>query len=492
MSEELNVEHSRATRLAARASDSTESALEQRLSSTDIQLSLEPQLPGAGAVARVLISTLRRQPGEIYLDTAGIEEEFVREIEAICRAIDPAHPLRRGRVANPSASLHVGIDERAALRIVPDNHGARLARGGELAQRRAPSGLAIVYAAALAAAEIFKDVARVMPSRQVRHELLEFCPVALSDDLEAAPPLNETQLDLALVGIGAVGSATSLILSLLPISGRVLLVDPEVFEAENRGTYSLGDDRDARKRVAKVELAARQLARFDPHRFVGRVEEAVRAIDDGELPWPKLVLSGLDSVEARYSTQLLWPDLIVDSATGDTACGVHVCRDGDACLMCLFPAREDLPSAVTQLVEATGLTREQLADGQRSLEESDLEALPEEKKQLLKPHVGAPVCGLARAIGLVPEGDADYLPSIPFVSQQAACLGIGRLVAHLAGLTDTFTEQRVNLIQYDTLLGPAALTPLRQQPRPECYSVNRRPTIEAVRNARSLRASSWR
>lgn len=488
----MSVEHSRVTRLAARVSDSTESALRQRLASSEVQLSIEPELPGAAALARVLVSTLRRQPGEIYLDTAGVHEQFVREIEAMCSAIDPAHPLKRGRASNPHASLHVGVEQRAALRVIPDNHGVRLARSGELEQERLPSGLGIVYAAALAAAEIFKDVARVLPERQVRHDRLEFCPVTLSDDLAASPPLGETELDLALVGLGAVGSATSLILSLLPISGGALLIDPEVFEAENRGTYSLGTDQDARARTAKVELAASQLARFDSVRFVGRIEEAVKAIDSGALPWPKLVLSGLDSVEARYGTQLLWPDLLIDSATGDTACGVHVCRDGHACLMCLFPAREDLPSAVTQLVEATGLTREQLADGQRPLEERDLEALTDEKKRLLTPHVGAPVCGLARAIGLVADSDADYLPSIPFVSQQAACLGIGRLIAHLTGLADASTEQRANLTQYDTLLGPAVPTLLRQQPRPECYSVTRRSTIEAVRSARSAQALPWR
>jgi hypothetical protein len=475
--------HSRASRLGAAVSGTTEQTLALRLESARTQLTIERSIPGAEAMARVLVSTLRRQPGELFLDTDG-PGAFVDELQALAAAIDPLRPLIVGRTGEPTSELHIGLEERAPLRVIPDGHGVRLARGGQIDQSRRPSGLGVVFSAAIAASEIFKQSADVYPHLRVDHERLDFCPVTLSSDLEQAPlDLPQAGLDLTLVGLGAVGSATALILSLFDVAGRVVLIDDEIFAEENLGTYSLGDPEDVASPRSKVELAARRLGSVDCHPFRGSVEQAIREIDEGSLPWTRVVMTGLDSVEARHAAQRLWPDLLIDSSTGDTAVGIRVCPDGDACLMCLLQGPQAERSAMTDLIELTGLSRQDLSVGSRLITEEDVERARPEIRERMRRAVGAPVCGLGRAIGLAEGGEDDYRPSIPFVSQQAACLGVGRLIAWLHGLKGS-PELESNLVQYDTLLGPNHLSPVNLDRRSDCYSVTRRPIIEQVRDRR--------
>jgi len=481
--------HSRVTRLGATVSDANETTLADRLESASSQLSVDASLAGTSAVARVLVSTLRRQPGAIYFDPIGSDPEFAHELAEIAAGIDPQRPLIVGRADNPTAALHIGLDERAPLRVIADGHGMRLARQGELMLSRPPSGLGVVFASAIAAAEIFKQSAQVYPHRRIDHDRLDFCPITLSDDLERAPlEIPGGTFDVTLVGLGAVGSATALILSLLHATGRVVLIDDEVFAEENLGTYSIGTADDAARRTTKVDLAAATLRAFNTHPFHGRVEQAIRDIDEARLPWTPVVLSGLDSVEARHATQLLWPDLLIDSSTGDTAAGIRVCPNGEACLMCLVQESARETSAMTELIELTGLSREDLTVGSRLVTAEDVRRAKPEIRERMGRAVGAPVCGLGRAIGLAEGGDDDYRPSIPFVSQQAACLGVGRLIARQHGLAGS-GKLEANPVQYDTLIGQSQINAVELVSRHDCYSVVRRATIEQVREHR-LRLNS--
>ena len=58
----------------------------------------------------------------------------------------------------------------------------------------------------------------------------------------------------------------------------------------------------------------------------------------------------------------------------------------------------------------------------------------------------------------------DFRPSVPFVSQQAACLAAGRLVAEQLGRAAGPT-----FVQYDALTGPHAGTFDDLQPLDTCY-----------------------
>jgi hypothetical protein len=65
------------------------------------------------------------------------------------------------------------------------------------------------------------------------------------------------------------------------------------------------------------------------------------------------------------------------------------------------------------------------------------------------------------------------------VAQQAAWLGVGRVLAHLLGV-----ERGDNIVQYEVFRGPALATVDRYTHRPDCYCTERHDTIARVRALR--------
>jgi hypothetical protein len=479
------LEHSRPLRLAASASGRGESELERALEAARVIVSADASLPGALLTTRVLLTTMRRPPGQLVLERDGLPQTAVDEIAEAVTAVDPERPLTIGRASEATARLHVGTgrgDE--AVRLVPEAHGAHVAgqRSATIRPRRSASALGAIYTAALGAAEAFKFTARVRPDRCVLHRHLRFCPVTLSSDLTAAPMLVQPlELAVTLAGIGAIGTGVVLILSELDALGRLIAVDYESFAPENRGTYSLGGGAEVAAKPPKVALAEAALARFDVLPFPHPVEELPAAIDNGDLPWFPVVVSGLDTAEARRATQRIWPDRLIDAATGDTMVGLHEHLHGKGpCMICFFPEERGGPSAAERLSTITGLPVDLLARGDEILREEHLARVSDKQRTLLLQHLGKPVCGLARAIGLTTLGADDYRPSVPFISLQAASLALGRLLAHELG----FAPQP-NLVQYDGLFGPQTVTLERMRPTNDCYCQTNARTIDKVRALRS-------
>ena len=425
----MGLEHSRAVRLAAGATDAEESELERALEASRIVVSADASLPQALLTTTVLVTTLRRLPGQLVLERGELSRAAVDELVASVAAIDPDRPLTVARAREATVRLHVGADRGdQAVRLVPEAHGAHVAgqRNAVIRPRRPASALGAIYTAALGAAEAFKYMAQVRPARRVLHRHLRFCPVTLSSDLAAAPLFTAPiELALTLVGIGAIGTGVARILSELDVFGRVLAVDSERFTSENRGTYSLGGVAEVNARPIKVELAEATLTRFDVIPFPHRVEELPAAIDRQNAPWLPLVVSGLDTPEARRETQRLWPDRLVDAATGDTMLGLHEHAYGRGpCMRCFFPETHGGPSAAQRLSEITGLPVALLVHGDEILRDEHLTDLTSDERAKLVQHLGNPVCGLARTFGLTDLDAGDYQPSAPFISLQAASLAI--------------------------------------------------------------------
>jgi hypothetical protein len=482
----MRLEHSRSLRLAEGVSGMDAEGLAAHLEAQRIVVSLERRIPHGPLAARVLVSTLRRLPGELILDAHELKDADVERLTAAADAVDPDRPLNVAR--RPQGAdmyLHVGPNAPApGIRLLPDGHGAQLVadptRG--LCRPEPASALGAVTAAALGAAEAFKGVAYVRADRQRPQPYLRFCPVTLGADPRAAAALvHRHEIAVTLVGLGAVGTAIALIISELDFTGTVVLCDPERYEPENRGTYSLGSAADATSRPWKVDLAARTLARFNSRRFRGTAAELMTTIDAGRLPWTRLLLAGLDSRAARHDAQRLWPDHLIDAATSDTSLGLHLGRPGGACLMCFLPARREGPSAPARHAAALGLPAALLGDGNHVLTAADLRDLDPEGKARLRPHLGKPVCGLARAVGLTELEPGGYRPAVPFVSQLAACLAVGRALAieGNARLTDT------NFVQFDALVGPRTAVIEARRPRSACSCQQRAETISRVRASRS-------
>jgi hypothetical protein len=454
-----------------------------------VVVSVEHGMPQAHLTTRTLVATLRRGLGEIVLIAGGLEDSFITELQEASSAIDPKRGIRvlseSDRIPSGSIRIHVGPTLQApAIRIVSEGYGAHVAgsSGAVIRIRRPGNEIGAVYAASLGAAEVFKHTAHVSVNRRVLHRHLRFCPMSLSSDLLAAPDLPTTRtFDLTLVGVGAIGTGIVLLLDTLGAEGRIVLIDRQRFALENLGTYSIGDLADVEEARWKVDLAKRYLRRFDVVPVPETVSDAIQTVDAGKMPWTAVVLTALDSPEARRDAQRLWPDRLVDAQTGDTMLGLCDYRHGiDPCMFCVFPPGQG-PSGAEVVAVRLGLSVQELADPDAVLTEADLHGKTVEQQNLLRPHVGKPMCGLAQATGLSGLDADGFMPSVPFISLQAACLSVARLVA----ATNGSAEMRPNFVQYDGLFGPQAATIETMKRRPGCLCSARASSIEVVRASRA-------
>jgi hypothetical protein len=480
----VRAEQSRTVRLAARAARGGESDLAERLKGAHARISIDPPVPGALACADVLISTLLRGPGQVSLDPAKCNAGQLARLQRSAQALRPEQPLRLAP-AGPGPTTHIAVGAHGGeITVIPDGHGARLARGGTLAQGRAPSMLGIVFAASLAAGEAFKEAAQISGEHAERPTELTFCPVTLGTDPQAAPPLPAGwRPSLTLAGVGAINTTTSLILGGLTDNGTCLAVDRERYAPENLGTYSLGSPADVVAKTPKVDLPRVAQPGWRHHRHEGDIASAIVEIEDAALPWTPIVLAGLDNHEARADTQRLQADRLLDAATGDTVVGLRDTKPEGPCLLCMLaaPKRPAPTEALVELGIPYELAR---APGEAVVDEAIIAGAPDDRaREILRAQRGTPVCGLLRAARLTELDPGDFMPSVPFVSQQAACLSVGRLLAIATGID----AQLPNFFQYDTLIGPHAAVRQHRRAHPNCACQQRAATIAAVRQARRSR-----
>ncbi|HUA73285.1 MAG TPA: hypothetical protein VL988_00845 [Solirubrobacteraceae bacterium] len=472
---------SRTIRLAARAARASESELEHALARATTHLRVQHDLAGALPCAELLAATLLRGPGRLIIDPTGIPASSLARFQHLALAIRPGHPLELGPPAENATQIAIG-ERDAEIAVIPDNHGARVTRGTRPAQQRPPSILGVLFAAALAAGEAFKDAARISDEHAVRHQNLAFCPVTLTTDLTTAAAVpTGWRPEITLAGIGAIGSAHAILLAGLTGPGGIVLIDRQGYAAENLGTYTLGEHADVEAATPKVRLAERALTGWRHHPHDGDIATALTAVDAGRLPWTPIVLAGLDNHDARRETQGLQPDRLLDAATGDTAVGLRDTRPDGPCLHCMLktPAARPSPTkALTDLGIPLALAKE---PGEAVVTDQIIaHASSERARDLLRSQRGTPICGLLRAAGLTDVDDDDYMPSVPFVSQQAACLTVGRLLAIQLGIDAGLP----NFFQYDTLIGPHRAIAQHRHADPACACQQRAEIISVVRDER--------
>lgn len=485
----MTPDHSRPRLLAAGVSAFSSGDLERRLEDTLVVICADTEVPLWSLCIQTIVSTLRRGPGRLAVLKGQIPEASIISLVEGARAIDPARPIDVVTSIPPDATAVITVgDSGPGIRVVPDGYGARLASEGGTGLRmsRHPNPLGAVYAAALAATEAFKHTAAVRPERRVWHRELQFCPVSLSEDLDRVPDLPQiAPLSLTLVGVGAIGTGIVLLLDVLSLEGELLAADPQAYAEENMATYSLGEFRDVTEGTPKVELAKRSLTGFAVELFWGDARSLIDAIDAGHRPWHPTVLNAVDTAEARRDVQRLWPDRLIDGATGDTMLGIHDYERGGRCMECVFPIDRGGPSAAERLASLTGLPLERAAAGDTEVTRDDVEHAPPEKRDFLRAHVGEPVCGLADAVGLTDVTSGGFRPSVPFVSLQAACLSVGRLLAQEIGVADL-----PNFVQYDALIGPHRGTYELMKPRRGCYCQERSENITELRRRRASKSET--
>ena len=192
----MRLEHSRQVRLANQVTSIPKGELERALQDSAVAFTIDPDMPQAALTARVLLTTLRRGPGNLTLVREGLPIALTEALAESVEAVDPTQPLliETRPPANATVRVHVGTDsQRGTIRIIPEGYGAHIVgwRGAIVRPQRSGNPVGAVYAAALGAAEVFKRTARVTHDRRILHGHLQFCPVALSTDLSLAPDLNE-------------------------------------------------------------------------------------------------------------------------------------------------------------------------------------------------------------------------------------------------------------------------------------------------------------
>jgi hypothetical protein len=121
-----------------------------------------------------------------------------------------------------------------------------------------------------------------------------------------------------------------------------------------------------------------------------------------------------------------------------------------------------------------------IARGQDPLTESDLDNLPTGAREILSPHLGKPVCGLASLIGLVPHAGDAYQPSAAFVAQQAAALVVGALIARRTGVITSAMRD----IEYDARYGPHPDTTSHRRSRADCACRTDPQLVNDIRDVR--------
>jgi molybdopterin/thiamine biosynthesis adenylyltransferase len=337
--------------------------------------------------------------------------------------------------------------------------------------------------------EVFKIVTALGPRTYRSANTLDFSPVTLAPQCDQ-PPEHLHIERVVLVGAGAIGTAVALILEALGATGELIVVDRQVFEPPNVISYSLGSQCDAAARLPKVDIVRSALQGMDVSTIHGTVDDLIASIDGGEVPMPHTVLGAVDNIEARHDLQRIYADLVLDGGTGGqagTTISLHEALPTGPCMNCYFPAFTKHATVEQRLHQITGLPLARIAQGDRPITEEDLLSLASQSRNLLEEHLGKPVCGLGRLIGLTTvNGDNNYRPSAAFVAQQAAGLIVGALIAR----SQPSIRLPMRQVEYDTLYGPSPDMVDGRRSRPGCYCQVRADIIHAVRSYRASIAIS--
>jgi len=340
-------------------------------------------------------------------------------------------------------------------------------------------------ASCLGVGEIFK---RLIGLKSERGALLNGFSFSLRNYSSSAPdygPQIPRTLpdDLLVVGAGAIGNGIVHLISCLPFSGKIHLVDREEFGPENLGTCILVSPRDLGTPKGHALAAMLRKAGIRAEGFYCTLAQYAAGLTE----YPSAVACGLDNIDVRHEVQReLWPDIAVDGAIGDFTCQVsrHPWSEDVACLICMFQKPVGQPAEEVQS-EATGISRDRLRNPDSLVTEVDVCAAPVIKQHSLKSMLGQPICAVVQhAMAKMfssEEQQEGFEPSVPFVACFSSCMVMAEALAHLCKWK-SILEPR---FQFDFLHGPAFGLELPQTRRQGCIC-NRRKNIDKLRNLRRM------
>jgi hypothetical protein len=338
-----------------------------------------------------------------------------------------------------------------------------------------------VAAACLGAGEVFKRLIDLKPERGRLLDHISFSLYEYRETTDPGPLIGAIELPpFLLVGAGAIGSGTALTLIESRAKGSATVIDYQDYGPENWATCVLMRATDeGQPKAAVIADQLNSTGRFTALPLPQKVEQF-------RGPVPTVVVSALDSVEARRALQLMWPDVLIDGAIGDFPCefGVHPWGPNIACLRCWYQLPIG-PSAAVVQADATGLPHNLLADPDALVTEAHVDAAPTEQRQFWRDRIGKPVCSVvAEAVAAAMSAGnlrPGFQPSVPFVACFSAAAVVGELIRH-AMRSSTGLEPR---FQFDFLMGPGRGLFLPMSRLQSCDCMSRRDQIEAVRASRA-------
>jgi molybdopterin/thiamine biosynthesis adenylyltransferase len=296
------------------------------------------------------------------------------------------------------------------------------------------NAIGAVGAACFGVSEVFKRLITLKPSRGVFLDAVTFSFWTYREELrDDGPEVRAFDVDVMLIGCGAIGSGTAYILSRLPISGRAVALDPQTYRSENFGTSIILRETDYNRPKVEVvsELLCNKLKTVPLPFDIATLKPRF----GGELP--DIILSGLDEVNPRHEVQQLWPSIVIDGATGaDHSCQVscHPWSGPAACLLCVFQKPR-----VTSLAElnarATGLPNEIANDPEAVVTERIIVEADEQKRPWLRNHLGKRICSITSEAVLKLLSDEKqkegFAPATPFVACFSSCMIVTELLRYL-------------------------------------------------------------
>lgn len=221
-----------------------------------------------------------------------------------------------------------------------------------LPKRRQPNPIGSAASACIATSEIFKSMLGIDAGIEdsVCFSMFDYS----INNMDAINPNLPTSIDLGyvqMVGCGALGSAVGFFLSMLPVTGRVSLIDYDMVEISNLNrcpTFTIND-------VGKMKVNG--LADFfsgtniEIDHFPNTYSEFVAKLGAGN---PDVVLSLVDRNRPRHEIQMNMPRLVLYAATGEWvfSIGRHKALEDD-CHICRFTDVEDEEGEECAIVDIT-------------------------------------------------------------------------------------------------------------------------------------------
>jgi len=340
-------------------------------------------------------------------------------------------------------------------------------------------------AAALGVTEIFKRLVNLKPERgQIITDLhFDFFKYEIANGSLGPIIPSSIELDALLGGVGAIGNGCIYLLNLLPVTGRLLVVDNQTFGSENIGTCLLAEP--SMVGVSKARFAENYLS----HKILCKgFREPISVFSQRlgkEFPFPKVILGALDNIDARYELQEIWPALVIDGAIGVFASQVSrhpFGADDIACVRCLFKNGHRDADVVAS--HASGIDTSRIRELNGVVNQDDINRAPTAKRDWLALNVGKPICSVVQEAMAqsISNSNIEFQPSVPFVANLSAAMMVTELVKFTMGLESNLEPR----FQFDVLRGPAVGQLLPQSPDPRCICRTRFKNIEAWRESRIL------